>query len=153
MRIIFALLLLLNIVPLSSYAQNQEMPPPPPPMENEDKNLIKIFTKVETEAQFPGGDTAWRNFLIKNLDLDNVGEKIKYPRGKKEFKQTLIVKFIVSKDSSISSIAVENKDADENCIAEAIRVFKLSPKWIPAQQNGRVVNAYRRQPITFYFQK
>ncbi len=32
---------------------------------------------------------------------------------------------------------------------EAVRVIKNGPKWTPALQNGRNVNAYRRQPITF----
>jgi periplasmic protein TonB len=33
--------------------------------------------------------------------------------------------------------------------AEVIRMIKRSPKWIPAQQEGRFVNAYRQQPVTF----
>jgi protein TonB len=32
---------------------------------------------------------------------------------------------------------------------EAMRVIKKTKNWIPAIQNGRNVNAYRRQPITF----
>ncbi len=35
---------------------------------------------------------------------------------------------------------------------EAIRVIKRGPKWTPAIQNGRNVNAYRKQPITFVVQ-
>ncbi|RZM17984.1 MAG: hypothetical protein EOO88_41905, partial [Pedobacter sp.] len=33
--------------------------------------------------------------------------------------------------------------------AEAIKAIKKGPKWTPAIQNGRNVNAYRRQPITY----
>jgi periplasmic protein TonB len=32
---------------------------------------------------------------------------------------------------------------------EAVRAIKRGPKWTPAIQNGRNVNAYRQQPITF----
>jgi protein TonB len=32
---------------------------------------------------------------------------------------------------------------------EAVRVIKKTKNWTPAIQNGRNVNAYRRQPITF----
>ena len=32
-------------------------------------------------------------------------------------------------------------------------VLKLSPKWIPAKQNGHLVRAYRKQPITFVVPK
>ncbi len=31
----------------------------------------------------------------------------------------------------------------------AIKAIKGGPKWKPALQNGRNVNAYRRQPVTF----
>jgi protein TonB len=32
---------------------------------------------------------------------------------------------------------------------EVMRVIKRGPKWIPASQNGRLVKAYRKQPVTF----
>ena len=32
---------------------------------------------------------------------------------------------------------------------EAVKVITRGPKWTPALQNGRYVNAYRRQPVTF----
>ena len=31
----------------------------------------------------------------------------------------------------------------------AIETIKNGPKWSPAQQNGRMVNEYRLQPVTF----
>jgi periplasmic protein TonB len=30
----------------------------------------------------------------------------------------------------------------------AVNAIRKGPKWIPAQQNGRMVNAYRLQPVT-----
>ena len=33
---------------------------------DDDEN--KIFTKVEVEASFPGGEEAWRNYLRKTLN-------------------------------------------------------------------------------------
>ena len=32
---------------------------------------------------------------------------------------------------------------------EQIRVLKLSAKWNPATQNGRLLKSYKRQPLTF----
>jgi periplasmic protein TonB len=32
---------------------------------------------------------------------------------------------------------------------EAVKVIKKGPAWVPAVQNGRSVNAYRKQPVTF----
>jgi protein TonB len=30
----------------------------------------------------------------------------------------------------------------------AVNAIRKGPKWTPAQQNGRYVNAYRLQPVT-----
>ena len=101
----------------------------------------KIFTKVEVDAAFPGGEAAWINFLQKNLsqDVANDADPGKY---------TVMVKFIVSKDGSLSDITCESDPGHGMC-AEAIRVIKKTRNWTPAVQNGRNVNAYRRQPITW----
>jgi periplasmic protein TonB len=130
---------------------NAQNPPPPP--SGVATAADGIFTKVDVEASFTGGEVEWRKYLTKNLNVDKVALKVKFPRRQKEFRQTIIVKFIVNKQGEISSVTAENEDADPYCIAEAIRVIKDSPKWVPAQQNGRIVNAYRRQPITFIFER
>lgn len=130
----------------SATAQNTNTPSSPLA---DSTGEIRIFTKVDVEASFPGGETGWRKFLMQKLNIDKVARKIKIPRGEKEFRQTIIVKFIVAKNGVISDVTAENMDANSYCIAEAIRVIKISPNWIAAQQNGRYVNAYRRQPITF----
>ncbi len=103
----------------------------------------KIFTKVEVEAGFPGGDRAWRSYLEKNLNTEVPGEN-----GAPEGNLTVIVKFVVSKDGSLSDISCES-DPGYGICQEAIRVIKRTKNWTPAIQNGRNVNAYRRQPITF----
>ena len=91
---------------------------------------------------------------MKNLHAERIVDLVKFPRGKKIFKQTVIVKFIVNRDGTLRDISAENYDlVDPYCVAEAIRVIKVSPNWIPALQNGRKVNAYRRQPITFVFER
>ncbi len=106
----------------------------------------KIFTKVEVEAGFPGGDRAWRNYLEKNLNTEVPGEN-----GAPEGNLTVIVKFVVSKDGSLSDISCET-DPGYGICEEAKRVIKRTKNWTPAIQNGRNVNAYRRQPITFSVQ-
>ena len=124
----------------------------PPPSVSDSSNNI-IFTKVDVEAAFPGGEAGWRKYLMQNLEIDKIAKKIKIPRGEKELRETIIVKFVVARNGTISDVAAENIDADPKCIAEAIRVINISPKWVPAKQNGRSVNAYRRQPITFLFER
>lgn len=105
-----------------------------------------VFTRAEVEASFPGGIEAWRRYIIKNLK-PNVPVKNGAPIGI----YTVMVRFIVSKEGFIKDIAAET-NYGYGMEQEAIRVIKTGPKWIPAQQNGRMVNAYRKQPITFVVQ-
>jgi periplasmic protein TonB len=107
----------------------------------EDEN--KIFEKVEIEASFKGGESAWRKYLERNLNA-NVGPDNGAPTGV----YTVYVQFVVSKDGSISDVkALTNHGYGME--AEAVRVIKKGPPWTPAVQNGRSVNAYRKQPVTF----
>ena len=103
----------------------------------------RIFTKVESEAQFPGGMAAWVRYLQSTLKA-SVPMKNGAPMGKYQ----VIIKFIVSKDGSITHATAETNHG-YGMEAEVIRIITGGPKWIPATQNGRKVNAYRRQPVTF----
>jgi periplasmic protein TonB len=103
----------------------------------------QIFQRVEKEAEFPGGQPAWRAFLESNLNGD-IATKKKAPVGK----YTVIVQFIVGYDGTISDIKATTNNG-YGMEKEVIRVIRKCPKWTPAQQHGRKVRAYRRQPITF----
>jgi protein TonB len=111
----------------------------------EDEN--KIFEKVEIEATFKGGESAWRKYLERNLNA-MVGPDNGAPAGL----YTVYVQFVVSKDGTISDVkALTNHGYGLE--TEAVRVIKKGPAWTPAIQNGRSVNAYRKQPITFQVQE
>lgn len=103
----------------------------------------KIFNKVEVEAAFPGGEGAWVKYLRKNLDPN-----VPIDNGAPEGTYQVVVRFVVSKDGSISDVQSETNHG-YGMEQEAIKIIKKGPKWTPALQNGRNVNAYRRQPITF----
>jgi uncharacterized protein (TIGR02145 family) len=106
--------------------------------------LDRIYQKVDKDAEFPGGTIGWRRYIEHNLNaqvpIDNGAPKGNYD---------VIVRFIVSKDGSVSEVKCE-KDPGYGMCQEAIRVIKNGPKWMPAFQNGRNVNAYRSQSLTFY---
>ena len=100
----------------------------------------KVFTKVENEASFPGGQQAWIKYISRKIQasIDSFTNK---DYG------TCVVKFIVNTDGSISN--VEATTMKDTYLADiALNAVKTGPKWIPATQNGRVVAAYRLQPIT-----
>jgi antitoxin component YwqK of YwqJK toxin-antitoxin module len=97
----------------------------------------------EKEAEFQGGTEGWTRFLMKNLDA-NVPVKKKAREGS----YTAIVRFIVTKDCTIQNIEAETNHG-YGMEQEVIRIIKKGPKWVPAIQYNRPVNAYRRQPVTF----
>ena len=109
--------------------------------EEDDENYV--WTKVEKEAEFPGGDKAWSKFLLNNLN-GQVPLDHEAPAGK----YTVWIQFIVDREGYVSDLkALSNQGYGME--EEAIRVLKKVPKWHPALQNGRNVKAYRKQPITF----
>ncbi len=101
------------------------------------------FTKVEVEADFPGGLQAWKKFLERNLSAD-VATGAGAPAGS----YTVVVQFIVDSEGAISAVTANTKHG-YGMEEEAVRVIRRSGKWIPAIQNGRPVRAYRKQPVTF----
>ena len=110
---------------------------------NKGNNESIVFTKVENEASFPGGNVAWATYLQKTLSSFDPS-KNGAPRGKYQ----VIAKFIVNKKGEISGVEAET-DYGFGMESKVIALIKKSPKWKPAMQNGRAVNAYRRQPVTF----
>ena len=116
-----------------------------------DKNTVrlddKIFTQVENEPLFPGGDSAWTRYLQKHIN-----SSIPVDEGWGTGTYKIIVQFIVDKDGSISDIKTDqfpNSKTARHCID----LIKKGPKWIPAVQNGHIVRAYKKQPITFVIEK
>jgi hypothetical protein len=107
----------------------------------------KVFTQVENEPKFPGGDSAWRRYLEKNL---NPG--IPVDNGAPGGIYKVIVKFIVNKDGSISDVQAETKHG-YGMDSAAVELIKKGPKWEPALQNNHIVTAYKKQPITFVIEE
>ncbi|MBS1512209.1 MAG: N-acetylmuramoyl-L-alanine amidase [Bacteroidetes bacterium] len=103
----------------------------------------KIFTRTEISPSYPGGNDEWKKFMQKNLD-----PTIPVDEGWKPGTYTIVVQFIVHEDGSLSDITALNFK-DSKTAAHCIELIRKSEHWIPAVQNGRKVNAYRRQPITF----
>jgi len=107
----------------------------------------KIFTKVEVDAAYLGGESAWRRYLSNNLDAGVPGNE-----GAPAGTYTVIVRFIVAKDGSVSDVVAETNHGF-GMEQESVRAIKRSGKWTPAIQNGRNVTAYKRQPITWVVQE
>jgi protein TonB len=107
----------------------------------EDEN--QVFTKVEVEASFKGGEKEWKRYLERNLEAN-----VPVDNGAPEGTYSVVVQFIVDKEGKISDVKALTGHG-HGMEEEAMRVIKKGPDWIPAVQNGRNVKAYRKQPITF----
>lgn len=112
-------------------------------VEEKKEDESEIFEKVEIEASFKGGESAWKKYLERNLNANAPGDN-----GAPEGTYTVYIQFVVSKDGTISDVKplTNHGYGMEN---EAVRVIKKGPPWVPAIQHGRIVNAYRKQPLTF----
>lgn len=113
-------------------------PPAPPAPKVEDNNPR---TKVDVEANFPGGINTFRDKVINNFDgsgFDTDG-----------LMKTTIT-FIVETDGTISGLKADGKDIDFN--SEAMRTIKsIRGKWVPAKVNGQSVRSYFKFPISMKF--
>ncbi len=112
----------------------------------------KVFQKVEIDAEFPGGTSAWTRYVSREIER-NIDQLQDDGRS-----GTVVVLFIVDKEGGVSEVrAMGCSEAGvANCLGPgtkladiAIAAIKKGPKWKPAVQNGRQVKAYRRQPVTF----
>src|SRR6266404_6240401 len=115
--------------------------------EKKEDDENKIFEKVEVEAAFPGGESAWRKFLERNLRADVATEN-----GAPAGSYTVWVQFVVDKEGNVSDVKALTTHG-YGMEDEAVRVIKKGPQWKPAIQNGRNVKAYRKQPITFQIEE
>jgi antitoxin component YwqK of YwqJK toxin-antitoxin module len=102
-----------------------------------------LSTRSATEATFPGGAKEFKKYLERNLNGNTPVEN-----GAPAGTYTVIVRFIVAKDGTISNIVPET-NRGYGMEHEVIKMIRQSPPWDPAVQFGRKINAYRRQPVTF----
>lgn len=113
----------------------------PLPSVVEDPDEVFALTAVQKEPEFPGGKVAFANFLIDNLQ---------YPASARDEKiqGTVYCTFIINKDGSYESLTL-SKSADPELDEEAMRVLRLMPNWIPAEQNSKKVRVKMKVPIAF----
>ena len=101
----------------------------------------KVYNVCELMPCFKGGDAALLQYL---------GKTARYPQSAQKIKKEgcVIVSFIVEKDGSLSDFKVE-RAVDAALDAEALRVMKAMPNWLPGQQDGRFVRVRYSVPLRF----
>jgi protein TonB len=110
--------------------------PPKQEVVEEDNNVYNM-AGIEVKPEFPGGMAKFLNFVKNNYQApDEPGLK-----GK------VFVQFTVEKDGSLTDIKVL-RDIGFGTGKEAERVLRKSPRWTPAEQNGKKVRCSYQLPIS-----
>ena len=104
----------------------------------------EVFTICEEQPEYPGGMDALASFISEN---------IQYPQSAKEngVEGICMIQFVIDKDGSVTNVECLN-GVDPECDAEAMRVVKAMPNWIPGKNNGEPVRVSYALPINFKLQ-
>ena len=110
------------------------------PVKTEKSVVLNFITE---SAHFPNGDQAFDKFCAENLV---------YPQGLRDMGIEGIVKvnFIVDEKGNLSDFRLANH-VDPTLDAEALRVARLMPAWVPAKFHGQPVKSIGT--AYFFFQR
>ncbi len=95
----------------------------------------KVYTKVENEASFPGGQNAWIKYISRAIQ-DSINKFTEADYG------TCLLKFIVNTDGKVSDVMATTMKGTK-LAKVSINAIKKGPMWIPATQNGHTVACYQ----------
>lgn len=104
----------------------------------------EIFVVVEDMPEFPGGETALRSFINKNVNYPVIA-------AENGIQGKVYVRFVVDKDGSVTNAEIA-RGIDPSLDQEALRVVRTLPKWKPGKQRGKPVRVSYTVPINFQLQ-
>jgi len=101
-----------------------------------------IYFIPDEKAKFPGGEKAFDEFLLKNLN---------YPQDALDrFVQgTVFVVVTLDVEGNVVKAECAGKKIGYGLEEEAERVLMASPRWMPARHGGNTVKSKLSLPITF----
>ena len=104
----------------------------------------KVYRSVDQMPQFPGGEAGLMRYLQSNINypanaaMNNIGGRV-------------ILQFVVEKDGHIGEVKVV-RSIDPEIDAEAVRVVKSLPDFIPGRLDGEPVAVWYTIPVSFKVQ-
>ncbi len=133
---------------------NKEPMPAPAPYEPDHEGIYRV---AEEMPLFPGCKTKEYVYARDCADakmLKFIYKNLRYPLEAKQkgVEGNVIISWVVQVDGSVTNIEVI-RDLGGGTGAEAIRVIKMMPKWIPGKQGGKDVPVYCLSPIRFSVKK
>ena len=138
---VLAITLAVLLVPARANAQDKKEKGKTTQTQKDTTTDDKVYDVCEQMPTFEGGDAA----LLKYLT-----DSVKYPElAKKHGVQgRVVIGFIVEKDGSLTDVKVL-RHVDIDLDAEALRVVKGMPKWIPGCQDEQLVRVRYNVPVSF----
>lgn len=94
---------------------------------------------AEVPATYPGGEAALRQFVNKNFECPAIAQE-------QELQGTIILRFKVDVDGSVSAVKIE-KSLSRECDRAAVDVVRKLSRFTPARKDGRSVPVWFRLPI------
>lgn len=101
----------------------------------------EVFFIVEEMPEFPGGESALREYIAHAVDYPDIAQK-------NGIQGRVYVTFIVSKDGSVTDARIV-RGVDPSLDQEALRVLNSLPRWKPGYQRGEAVDVNFTVPINF----
>ena len=117
----------------------------PAPAKKEKKASPDFFTIVEDMPVYPGGQTAFFEYITSN---------VKYPAEarKKGITGVVYVSYIVNTVGEVQNVRVV-RGVDPLLDKEAVRVVKSLKGYSPGKQRGKAVNVQFTLPVRFVLDK
>lgn len=130
-----------------AHEAGRPVPPPPPGPEARVQAQVDslrkagIFVFWETLPSFPGGESVLKRYLSSH---------VRYPASAHGAgpHRTVVVQFLINRDGTLDHITAVGRP-DSALAAEAVRVVRGMPPWIPGRQAGRIVKVRYMLPIRF----
>lgn len=99
-------------------------------------------TNNDRIAEFPGGQKAWLNYLVRKLFFPNQYKLANSDRA------VVVITAVIDESGNIEDAYVKTPFYPE-FDKIALDAIRRSPKWIPARNHNRYVKYYFDQPVVF----
>ena len=121
-------------------AQNNKSEQEQLPVKEEERSP-EVYTIPEQLPVFPGGDSALLAYVAQHL---------KYPEQaiRDSVQGVVQLRFVVLENGHVGKVQII-KSLESHCDAEAKRVVKYFPRFIPGKQQGKAVRVWYTLPIRF----
>lgn len=110
----------------------------------EEEEAPKVYTIVEQQPQFPGGESALLAYISSHTKYPEIAKE-------QEISGAVQLRFVVLEDGRVGEVQVI-RSLEPHCDAEAKRVVKSLPRFIPGKQQGKAVRVWFTLPIRFQLQ-